>query len=142
MCADPNITGGFMSKKYLVLYLLVWSALLLVTCDKSTGPGNETNPIELVVPKGGECYQAGQTVKIVWKINDPTYISSVGIKLSLDNGRSFFNILESSSIFPPDTSFSWVITDEQISSQCIIKVYDYISDYISDKSGVFTISNQ
>ena len=142
MCADPNITGGFMSKKYLVLYLLVWSALLLVTCDKSAGLSNETNPIELVVPKGGECYQAGQTVKIVWKINDPTYISSVGIKLSLDNGRSFFNILESSSIFPPDTSFSWVITDEQISSQCIIKVYDYISDYISDKSGVFTISNQ
>jgi hypothetical protein len=118
-----------------------WLAVC-VNCDNGTGPNGTTKPLELVAPKGGGSYQVGQTVEVKWKINDANKISSVGIKLSLDNGKSYLGYdLEPESIFPPTTSFSWTITDDQVSTQCILKIYDYIDNSINDKSSTFTIAN-
>jgi hypothetical protein len=114
----------------------------LVSCDNGAGPIVPPKPLELLAPKGGGSYQVGQTVEVKWKINDTNKIFSVGIKLSLDNGKSYLgNDLETSSIFRPTTSFSWTITDDQVSSQCILKIYDYVENTIYDKSSTFTISN-
>ena len=128
---------------FAALSLLVGCGMTaFISCDNGAGPSGTTKPLELVAPKGGGSYQVGQTVEVKWKINDATKISSVGIKLSLDNGKSYLgNDLETSSIFPPTTSFSWTIADDQVSSQCIIEVYDYIDNSINDKSSTFTITN-
>ena len=134
-----------MLKKGLSLLLpmtIICCSIISLQCDNGNGPDNPAGPLELVSPKGGESYQVGQTVEVKWKINDATKISSVGIKLSLDNGKSFLgNDLETSSIFPPTTTFSWTITDEHVSSQCLLEVYDYIDNSINDKSGTFSVSN-
>ena len=131
-------------KKTLVqlLSLSVVCLAVFMTCDNGTGPTPPAKTLEIVAPKGGESYKVGQTVTIKWKINDATKISSVGIKLSPDNGKTIPNIdLETSSIFPPTDSFSWTITSDQASTQCVIKVYDYLDKSINDQSGVFTVSN-
>jgi hypothetical protein len=128
---------------FAVLSLLIgcWMTAF-ISCDDGAGPSGTAKPLELLAPKGGGSYQVGQTVEVKWKINDATKISSVGIRLSLDNGKSYLgNDLELTSIFPPTTSFSWTITADQVSTQCMLKIYDYIDNSIYDKSSIFTITN-
>jgi hypothetical protein len=114
-----------------------------INCNDINDPNPPpAGPLELMAPKGGESYKVGQTVEIKWKINDESKVASVGIKLSLDNGKSYLvNDLESHSIPSTTTSFQWTITSDQVSSQCIIKVYEYNDASINDKSTAFTISN-
>ena len=97
-------------------------------------------PLELVQPVGGETWHAGDTVTIQWKINDSTKVSSVIIKLSTNNGMTYdFMITSAGSVFPPQTSFPWVIDSSQVSDQCIIRVSDYNDPSIRDESGVFSV---
>ena len=115
---------------------------VFMNCDNGNGPNPVTKPLEIVSPKGGESYTVGQSVEIKWKINDASKIGSVGITLSLDNGKTFSAYdLELTSIYPPTTTFSWTIASDQVSDQCVIEVREYNDHSINDKSGAFTVSN-
>lgn len=130
-----------MNKTLLRIYGIVLPAVLtaVIACDNGTAPGQVVKPLEIVAPKGGEMYTAGQVLEIKWKINDAAKISSVCLKISMDNGKSFSLIVPRS--IPTDTTqFSWTTGSEHVSSQCVIKVYDYEQESIFDKSGPFTIS--
>jgi hypothetical protein len=108
-------------------------------CNNGAGPAPEVKPLEIVAPKGNEIYTVGTTVTVRWKINDAGQISSVGIMLSLNAGKSFSMLADHS--FPPETtSVSWMVTSDHVSNQCVIKVYDYINQMIFDKSGTFSVT--
>ena len=82
-----------------VVSMIGFTAAAFFGCDSGNGPAGETKPLEIVAPKGGESYKVGQTVEIRWKINDASKIGSVGIVLSLDNGKTFLDYdLEPSKI--------------------------------------------
>jgi hypothetical protein len=98
-------------------------------------------PLELLQPKGGESYKVNQTVVIQWQVNDTLHISTVGIRLSLDGGKSFPQFLGGISFPLTTNSYSWVVESSQISSQCVIKVFDYIDVSVSTVSGVFSVGN-
>jgi hypothetical protein len=123
----------------LIFFSLI-CGVVIMNCDNGNGPSGVTKTLEIVAPKGGEGYKVGQTVTVKWKINDATKISSVGIKLSLDNGKSY-EMLVDHSIPPETTSVSWTVTGDQVSNQCIVKVHEYIDESIFDKSGIFTVTN-
>jgi hypothetical protein len=109
-------------------------------CDSGTEPNPPAKPLELVQPKGGETYKAGETRNVSWKINDAAKISSVGVKISLDGGKTY-SMLINHSIPMDTTSVSWIIDGTQESNQCVIKIYEYTAETsIYDKSGVFTVT--
>lgn len=133
---------------------LVLGCLLLagLGCKSATTPAPQ-KPLELVSPKGGggQVYKVGETVTIQWRINDASKISSVGIKLSLDNGNSWCRRfppdtncidvdLELQAISPPATSFAWKIDSNQVTQQAVIKVYEYQNHNLFDVSSTFSIA--
>jgi hypothetical protein len=126
-----------------MLRALALCGLLIVTISCDKGTNSSTPPfktLELLQPRGGESYKVNQTVAIRWRINDTSNISTVGIMLSLDGGKTWPLSLGNGSFPPETTSFSWTIESTQVSDQCMIKVYDYISQSINDRSGVFLVS--
>lgn len=118
--------------------------LLIVTISCDKGTDSNTPPfktLELLQPRGGESFKVNHTVAIIWRVNDTSQISTVGILLSLDGGKTWPITLGNGSFPPETTSFYWTIESTQVSGQCMIKVYDYISQPINDRSGVFSVSN-
>lgn len=112
---------------------------LSVGCKKDnpvTPPPKD--PIELLYPVGGESFKLGDTVTVRWRINDNTNLSSIALERSTINGMAY-SLLHYTSI-PLDTTFcSWIV--DSISTQCIIRVRDYLDYSVFDKSGVFTVHN-
>jgi hypothetical protein len=123
--------------------IVVGSFLVLgLNCDKGTNTNTPIKPLEILQPKGGETYTVGQTVEIRWRINDLSKIPSVGVKLSIDNGKLYTPLLLPDRSFPPETTWvSWIIQSTQASAHCIVEVYDYSDESLYDKSGAFTVSN-
>jgi Developmentally Regulated MAPK Interacting Protein. len=123
--------------------ILLGLLALCLSCDNGSNPATPSKPLEIIQPKGGESYTVGQTVDIKWRINDLTKISSVMVKLSTNNGKTFPVVLVGSLSIPPDsTSVSWTPLSDQVSTQCIVKVYEYNNEStIYDKSGIFTVGN-
>jgi hypothetical protein len=120
-------------------YLCLAGCAVFMNCDNGSGPGQPVKPLEIVAPKGGESYKVGQTVTVKWKVNDLINISTVGVRLSIDNGKSYKELAEH-SLTPDTTFFTWI--PDSASSQCVIKVYSYTDDLVFDKSGVFTVTAQ
>lgn len=133
-----------MTKKKMFVAALAVSGLL-IGCNKANNPvlpPPTPKPLELLYPKGGESLKVGVTIAVQWLINDTTKISSVEVKLSTNNGITYDFDLGTHSL-PPDTLFlPWTITSGQVSTQCRVKINDYLDGSISDQSGTtFTIHN-
>jgi hypothetical protein len=103
-----------------------------------------SGPLELVYPKGGSSrsFTVGDTVMILWSIHDKNQISSVGIRYSLDSGKTWAqNSIGGTSFSYPDTSYKWIIDSTKASNQFVLKVYDYMTTSIFDKSAPFIIKS-
>jgi len=133
-----------MTKKKMFIAALAVCGLL-IGCNKANNPVQTPptpKPLELLYPKGGESLTVGDIDTVKWRINDTTKISSVMAKLSIDTGKTYDVVITSSgSVFPPQTSVPWTITGTQVSTQCKIKIYDYLDQSINDQSGAFTVHN-
>jgi hypothetical protein len=101
----------------------------------------------LLNPKGGDSYTVGQTVPISWRATPD--VSSVGIGLSIDGGKSSFqDITKGSLAYPQITSYQWVIGSEENGSftygatnSCVINVYSYTAktEIFDKNAATFTI---
>jgi hypothetical protein len=125
---------------------IVCGVMMTVVCDNGTEPADvpvSTKILELLQPQGGETYKVNQTVLVKWRINDATKVSSVGVKLSIDSGKTFPGMITvNGSVFPPTAEFSWTITADQVSDKCVVKVYEYNGEAtINDRSATFRITN-
>jgi hypothetical protein len=110
-------------------------------------------PIKYIVvtfPTTGQTFSVGQTVTITWK-DTPAKLSSIRITLSTDGGKSGFStgdILAQSISDLSIKSYSWVIGSEPgagapfsyPSSQCILRVSDYITKEFYDVSSTFSVT--
>jgi hypothetical protein len=117
---------------------------LAAGCDSSNNPPPPPppDPLELLYPSGGESFAVDSTIVIRWRINDSTVITSVMVKLSINNGMTYdFLISSGGSVFPPQDSISWTVDSAQVSTACRIRIYDYQDGSINDQSGVFTVHN-
>ncbi len=60
--------------KKLLLFLMLISIFLLITCKKSPTSTTDANdePIILIYPNGGETWERGSTYTILWEANSTT----------------------------------------------------------------------
>lgn len=124
--------------------LVICITVAWLGCSKDTAGTDlpsSSEPLEIIEPAGGRNYHVGQVVTVKWRINDVSKIASVAVELSIDNGKSFPMMLADNSFPPEITSLSWTIDENQISANCVIRVYEYNVKSIYDKSGVFSISD-
>jgi hypothetical protein len=127
------------------LFASVALMVLAAGCDKGTEPTPPKKPLELLYPTGGESFMMDSVVTIRWRINDTTQVSSVVVKLSINNGLTYDYLISSTgSVFPPELSVPWIVTSDQASSQCKIWIYEYQPGHpeVSDKSAVFTVTKK
>ncbi|MCW8810600.1 MAG: T9SS type A sorting domain-containing protein [Ignavibacteriaceae bacterium] len=85
-------------------------------------------------PNGGEVWVAGETEDITWSgVN----VNDVKIELSTNNGTDWSTIIEST---PNTGSYSWVVTAQDSSDECLIRITNVENGFVYDVSdGVFTI---
>jgi hypothetical protein len=85
-------------------------------------------------PNGGEVWIVGETEEIMWS---DANVYNVKIELSVDNGTSWTSIVEST---PNTGSYSWLVTSQDSSDQCLIRIINNDDLSIIDVSDdVFTI---
>ena len=97
---------------------------------------NWLNYSSLIVqsPNGGEVWIVGETEEITWS---DANVYNVKIELSVDNGTSWTSIVES---IPNTGSYSWLVTSQDSSDQCLIRIINNDDLSIIDVSDdVFTI---
>jgi len=126
--------------KFKVLCIASFLGLLSLSmsCNNSTNPPpTPPKTLQMIYPAGGENFKVGDSVRVKWKINDLTKISSVQVDLSIDSGKSFPINIGNGSIPSSIADTVWVPT--VASTKCIIKVKSYTDALINDKSGVFTV---
>ena len=110
-----------MLNKYTIA--LLGSFLVLGTgCPKNPV---SLKPIELLQPTLGQLYHFGQTRTIKWRVNDKVKIDAIGVKLSLDSGKTFPISIDNGPIPSSDSVIAWEIINTQVSTQCVIKVFKY-----------------
>jgi hypothetical protein len=142
-------------KKTAVMGIFIALCVLLcgaARCNNGNGPEDEAKKVlTLLAPTGGTGMQknVGDTVRISWKVDnsipDSTKVSSVGIFYSTNGGTNFsYTIGTGSFSVPIDTpvytgSYLWTVGSEHVSTQFVIKVYDYQEPTRSDKSAPFVI---
>jgi hypothetical protein len=116
-------------------------AIMVIGCDPESSVGvPPIKPLVIVQPKGHETYKVGETKRIEWRINDKTQVASVLIELSLNGGRTFPITLGGNSSFPIDsTKYDWPIDASFVSDSCVVKVCEYNTTSISDRTGMFSI---
>lgn len=91
--------------------------------------------ITIIQPNGGEYITAGQNFDITW--NASPEIQNVKIERSLDNGASWFDIINST---PNDGIHLWQIPVSISSPQALIRISDALNPFINDVSDeVFAI---
>ena len=94
------------------------------------------NPITVTSPNGGEIWIEGSQHDITWT---STGVSYVKIDLSLNNGTSWSNIIDSTL---STGIFSWTVPNT-LSDFCLIKISDYeVPDTFDVSDGVFAIRSQ
>jgi hypothetical protein len=136
-----------MTKGKMCVAALIASGLLIALsagCKENNPvtPPPPPKPLELLYPKGGESFKVDSSIVIRWKINDSTKVVGVVIYLSLDNGITFDTLIDKSGqVSPPQDSFPWTTVAGHVSTQCIIRVWDYLDHSVMDKSGAFTVHN-
>lgn len=114
--------------------------IMSISCNNSTNPPPvPTKPLQLLQPIGGENFKVGLPVSVQWKINDLPQITSVGIKLSKDNGITFPIDLSVTSVPSSTMQITWTPSTNQVSTKCVIKIFDFKKDSIFDKSETFSV---
>ncbi len=102
--------------------------------------------IVITYPAAGLTLTNKSTVTITWK-DAPDKLSGLRLMLSTDGGKSFGDML-TKSVPIDQTSLSWVIGSEQgtgalsftyPSSNCILRIEDYVTANYNDETGVFSI---
>ena len=90
--------------------------------------------LTLQSPNGGEVWVVGETEEITWSdIN----VYDVKIELSVDNGTNWSTITEST---PNTGSYSWQVTAQDSSDQCLIRITNIDDGDVNDVcDNVFTI---
>jgi hypothetical protein len=102
-------------------------------------------PIALTSPKGGESLHIGDTLHIRWTTDES--ITSVGIQISVDSGKSLIPVTRKSAInqgLPGWGDYPWVIPDSLdgksfITANAMLLVYDYFGTDRDRSDRVFTI---
>ena len=102
-------------------------------------------PIALATPNGGEVARIGDTLRIKWAADG--YVTSVGIQISPDSGKSWIPVTRRSSVNQGQAGwgdYSWVIPDSLdgvslASKVCMVSVYDYFGSDRDRSDQVFTI---
>jgi hypothetical protein len=105
--------------------------------------------IIIIFPAAKDTFKVGQKVTITWK-DFPARLSSINITLSTDGGKSGLingEIVSQSISDLSVKSYSWVIGSEPgsgapfsyPSSQCILRVSDYVNNALFDDSGTFRV---
>jgi hypothetical protein len=142
-------------KKSAAPWIFIALSVLLcvaVRCNENDPNDEVKKVLALLAPTGGAGYSCtvGDTVQISWRVDnsipDSTRVSSVGIKYSTDGGTGFTYAIGTGSFSVPiDTpvhtgSYRWVVGSEHVSTQFVIKVYDYQEQLRSDKSAPFVVA--
>jgi hypothetical protein len=127
----------------LALLGIITAFFVFAQCNNSTNPQQAfTGPLELLQPKGGsgQSFKVGDPVTIKWSIHDQNQIGSVVIVYSLDSGKTWgANSLAINSFTYPETTYVWTPTSLQKSDQFVLKVREYNTASINDKSAPFVV---
>ena len=125
-----------MKRSAVVSIIVAVCAFLPAALKCDNDPQDEAKKVmTLLSPTGGAgvTYTVGDTVRISWKVDnsipDSAKAGSVCIRYSLDGGTTFPQGLATVSV-PADTavwtsSYLWTVATEHISSQFVLKIYDY-----------------
>ena len=130
--------------KFSLLCTVSMFGLMTITtnCNNGTNPSpTPPGPLQLLKPLAPGSVTVGQFVTIQWKINDTNQISSVGVELSIDSGKSWPFELTDHSLPHDTTSIAWIPSANQVSPSCMIKVYSYTNLSVNDKSSLFRVTN-
>jgi hypothetical protein len=94
--------------------------------------------ITVIQPAAGAHLKVNDIRTIEWRVSDYSVISSIGVMLSIDRGRTY-SMLVDSALPVQTTSIIWTIASDQVSDSCIIKVYDYSDESVNGTSGMFSV---
>ncbi|MFH0733773.1 MAG: T9SS type A sorting domain-containing protein [bacterium] len=95
------------------------------------------NRLQLLVPNGGENWQAGSTKKITWYSK---YINNISLAYSIDNGLNWINIAD--NIAGNAYNINWNIPSNITTENAKIKIWDTSNPVFKDSSETrFIISN-
>lgn len=107
------------------------------------GGSSSLEPVTVSAPNGGETFEVGGTMRATWT-GDPSKVTGVMVKLSVDGGKSWHTISgdQSRPAFNEGGttgSFEWRIAPEAggqavPSNSCRIKVVDYMVTSLADQS--------
>ena len=128
----------------------VWSMYAYVDSTGVTTESNENNNskgpvtvnwgavtgITVLVPNGGEVWEASTAQQITWRTDGDTGVSTVSIDYSLDNGATWLPVTAST---PDDGVFDWDIPVAD-STLCLVKVSSEGGSYSDVSDDTFTIT--
>ncbi len=106
--------------------------------ESSTIPDPTPPEVTILVPNGGESWQAGQSYAITWNASDNVGITSTEIDYSYDGGGAWHDV---ASLPGNPGSYDWTVPNTP-STQCLVMVqcFDAASNVGLDQSdGFFTI---
>jgi hypothetical protein len=141
--------------KRLALFFSCTAAVLMLFCDNPSSNDDcaalpAGTAIKITSPAGGENYTVGQTVRIDFEV-DNTLVSSADIKVTLDNGMNYKEVLSSGSIAVPGgsryqcMSYEWTIGHEgepvtwAAVDTCVLVVHQYGDQNINGQSQQFVV---
>jgi len=140
--------------RLLVSLALCTSFALFTLCDNGTNP-TDCQPITMAIkitsPASGASFKVGSTVKVDFEV-DRNQVTQVNIKVSIDNGKSFSNILSSGGLAVPSgnqyqcMSYDWKVGSEgepvtwAATNSCILVVEQYGNSTVYDQSQSFTVT--
>jgi hypothetical protein len=143
-----------MLRKALFLFLSLIMALI-INCKEDTPVQPSDMPangaLEMVYPIGGEKLYVEDTVTLTFKINPPTVGGGATPWVSIDNGKTWAEIIGISitptGVNPQKLYHKWIIGKESTkvdykdtNTQCMVKVTKYGETSVFHASGVFTIT--
>jgi hypothetical protein len=91
--------------------------------------------VDLLSPNGNENWSVGSIHAIQWSYSNTNFVK---LDYSVDGGVNFINIV--SSLSASDNVYYWTIP-ANISTNCIVKISDYLNTYSDQSDNSFTISN-
>jgi hypothetical protein len=116
--------NAFKIVKLVAMISVVFMSTNSCDSDPVKAPENSCTPIanasdfiELVYPVGGETFTKGSTITVLWKVNK-TKISSVVLRVSVDGGKNYTDVVSSGIATPASTTdfscmeYKWVIGSE------------------------------
>jgi hypothetical protein len=105
-----------------------------------TGGVNCSDIFTVLIPVTGSSYTVGDTIHITW--NEPSTTVKVNVWISINDGVDYSSAMTNASIPAGVKHFAYKIPATLLaatSTQCKIKVSEYVDDTKYAESGVFTI---